>query len=244
MICDQLTRAFTSLLIAFSLVFAGCGKEADTAKSPQPEATDSDPATSTGQQNSTVQQESSQAKPTETGSSDKRATSSNRAVAEQPERDPGLQTPPPSSAVEPQANETHLRELEPKITGVLAREDLKFDRSFTVQGVTYENGVFIHPRTNSTGRATYTLNDSYKRMTGRVGVSDHYLLESSTALIFRVLGDGKELWASRQLHLCGDWVAFDVDLSNVKELSLEVICDGENTGAWGGWMDPMLISKP
>lgn len=39
---DQLTRTFACLLIAFFVVLAGCGKKADTAKSPQPAATGSD----------------------------------------------------------------------------------------------------------------------------------------------------------------------------------------------------------
>lgn len=39
---DQLTRTFACLLIACSVVLAGCGKKADTAKSPQPDATGSD----------------------------------------------------------------------------------------------------------------------------------------------------------------------------------------------------------
>ncbi len=49
-----------------------------------------------------------------------------------------------------------------------------------------------------------------------------------TSIVFRVLGDGKELWSSGEIGAYSDEVAADVDVSGVNRLALVADSHGGN----------------
>jgi hypothetical protein len=79
----------------------------------------------------------------------------------------------------------------------------------------------------------------YKKFQGSVGLND-VASESKTAVVFRIQGDGKELWKSEPVKALRDGEKFDVDVTGVRELTLLVDCPGDNFGALAEWVEPRL----
>ena len=64
---------------------------------------------------------------------------------------------------------------------------------------------------------------------------------AATPLQFRVLGDSKLLWASRNFLQCtGDQEQCTVSIRGVKLLTLEVLCRGDNRFAHAAWIEPAV----
>lgn len=150
---------------------------------------------------------------------------------------------PPSPPSPLSDGEQYLRQLKPSSVVALPEgSEHHFDRQFEVQKVPFENGVYFCPPTErSTGRAVFDLEQGYARLKGGVAISDHRFQKAWSPVTFRIVGDGNVVWTSRPLQMCGDWESFDVDLTGVKQLTLEVACTGPHTGAHGAWMDPVLV---
>lgn len=161
---------------------------------------------------------------------------------------PQITQPPRVVSAPPQPKplglgQQYLRDLKPtSVVSLPEGVDHKFDRQFAVHKVVFENGVyFCPPSANSTGTATFELGAGYSRLKGGTAISDHRFGQAHSPVTFRVLGDGKVLWNSKPLQMCGAWEAFDVDVTGVKQLTLEVSCPSSHTGAHGSWMDPVLV---
>ena len=61
----------------------------------------------------------------------------------------------------------------------------------------------------------------------------------TTAIIFVIIGDEKELWQAR-ITRDGPGDRFDLDVSGVTMLRLAVYADGDLRGAHALWVDPVL----
>jgi hypothetical protein len=137
--------------------------------------------------------------------------------------------------------EVYLRTFPPMAVEALDGDDHKIDRSFGIQGVAFQNGIYIHPpKVRSTGRATYDVGGNFARLRGGAGVNQHRFGKAWSPVTFRILGDGRLLWNSKPMQACGEWEAFDVSVVGISRLTLEVECTGDHTGAHGSWMDPVL----
>jgi len=132
----------------------------------------------------------------------------------------------------------YLAKLEP--TKIIAFSDIREVRS--VGGVKIRAGFFCHPpQPNSSSHVTFGLNGDFRLLSGAAGICDGLDTgRSSTALRFRIVGDGRLLWQSRALQTQGDAQSFRVNVSRVKKLELFVDCPGFHGNAGAVWMDPIL----
>ena len=156
---------------------------------------------------------------------------------------PAAALQPPPAPQPPAANEQYLRDLKPaSVVALPEGREHQFDREFTVNKVVFKNGVYFCPPTpNSTGSAIFELGANYSRLKGGVAISDHRFGKAYSPVTFRAIGDGKTLWTSQPLQGCGEWEAFEFDVSGVQRLTLEVSCPASHTGAHASWMDPILV---
>lgn len=183
------------------------------------------------------------------GSSGHGAAAPSAAVASAPPpatatTPPTANSPPPAPPRRLAAGEQYLRDLRPTAVEALGGSDHAMDRPFDVQRVTFQNGVYIHPpAAKGTGRATYQLGTNHVRLRGAAAISDHRFQKAWSPVTFRVIGDGQVLWTSRPLQTCGEWEAFDINIAGVNQLTLEVSCDGDHTGAHGSWINPILVQS-
>ena len=140
-------------------------------------------------------------------------------------------------AVLPQRNYLFFKP-EVSVEGVEHPEKLR-TYHIKVDGTPSPFGLSAEPPAKGSSRVIFRLDIPYKRFEGGVGIND-VAGESKTPLVFRILGDGKELWKSSPLKRPSERVNFDVDVAGVRELTLVVDCPGENIGALASWLEPRL----
>ena len=100
-----------------------------------------------------------------------------------------------------------------------------------------EHSLFTHPH-NETGLAQleYHLGGTCATFSATVGMA----AKPKTPLVFRVYGDGKLLWESPPQPEPDVGLACNVDVRGVRQLRLEVFCDGAYDFAYAVWIDPKL----
>jgi hypothetical protein len=102
-----------------------------------------------------------------------------------------------------------------------------------VGGEVAVDGLFAH----APARHRFALGGGWKRLQGQVGVNDGH----GGSVVFRILGDGKELFNSGRI---ADHVAhpFAVAVAGVDRLELIVDDGGDGaSGDWGVWLDLQLL---
>lgn len=105
----------------------------------------------------------------------------------------------------------------------------------------YRYGVCMHPPMKHEGacRVSFVPGKEFKRFKGWVGISGE--TNPSGQVLFAAYGDGRRLWESESITKTAVWNRFDLDITNVKVLTLETrMKDGINTGAHAAWLDPWL----
>ena len=85
--------------------------------------------------------------------------------------------------------------------------------------IIYVSGGFSS--TTSNGMETYRLNQKYERITGKVFLSDYYKNTQYTGSVV-IYGDGKVIYEIRNIGAGFETVSFDIDISNVKDLSIYI----------------------
>lgn len=128
-----------------------------------------------------------------------------------------------------------MPESEVKVSEPLIRE-----RPVVVRGEPSPYGLFLHPNTNDSSHAAFRLGKRYRRLRGAAAISDSARNRTATALVFRVAGDGRELWKSSPLKESGSSEAFDLDISGVDKLELFADCPGDFGYAHAAWVEPRL----
>jgi hypothetical protein len=109
-----------------------------------------------------------------------------------------------------------------------------------VAGARSRFGLFMHAVADDSCHAAFSLAKSYRRFRGAAAIGDSANNQTKTALTFRVVGDGRELWKSSPLKATGSSEAFDVDVTGVDKLELFVDCPGPNAFAHSAWVEPRL----
>ena len=101
----------------------------------------------------------------------------------------------------------------------------------------------VAEETNGSAHVMYNLDKKYKRFEAIAAINDTAGKENGmrSALIFKVLGDGKQLWISKPLDSSGQSESCSIDVSNVNGLGLEVDCPGDWWKAQGVWVEPRVF---
>lgn len=123
----------------------------------------------------------------------------------------------------------------------VAKDHLHPDGSgaLVMNGVNHAHGIALNPQGDRTARIDYKLGRKYARFTGIVGLNDTAVNFNST-LDFKILGNGGVLWSSGPFKKGSKPVSFDVDISGVDLLELQVKCVGSDLDGHVVWADPLL----
>ena len=118
-----------------------------------------------------------------------------------------------------------------------------------LNGRELEHSIPLAPRGSGdlTGKVVYEVNGKYQRLQGAAGISEMgNVRRSNFPVLFRIEGDGRELWASKPLQAAGETEPFDIDVSGVQQLRLTTRVDGDNAHwAHALFVEPkLLISAP
>ena len=107
---------------------------------------------------------------------------------------------------------------------------------FELGGKFYPKGLSAH----APSTYMYDLGGKWNSFTATVGLQDGAF--DTARARFRVIGDGKSLFKSRNLRV-GNSQSISVDVSGVKELELKVESTGANkNGCWSIWVEPRVVS--
>lgn len=114
---------------------------------------------------------------------------------------------------------------------------------FLWQGNSPKQALLMHaPPPDGRAYATYYLASAYRRFVGEVGaVETETGREPASPLIFRVYADNRLLWESSPIKTTNVGHPFDLDVSYVESLRLEVACLGNDAYADAVWLNPRLI---
>jgi len=103
-------------------------------------------------------------------------------------------------------------------------------------GKTYARGLGVHGSTS----LTYALDGKQSQLRATIGIDD--MIGRRGSVIFRVIGDGRELFKSDTLRGGDKPVEISVDISGVKLLELSTdAADGLDLGDHADWADVRLI---
>lgn len=90
--------------------------------------------------------------------------------------------------------------------------------SMDIGGFIYHGGIGVH----ASSRLVYKLDGKFRRFLADIGIDGR--LEKNGSVVFRVFGDGKEIYRSPlvQGRISGGGIPVDISVEGVKELTLEV----------------------
>jgi len=104
----------------------------------------------------------------------------------------------------------------------------------SIGGKTYEKGIGVH----AYSVLKYKIGGLFSKFTASVGIDDE--TKGKGEVIFRVLGDGKELWSSGKMKANVE-KNLNLDIKGIKELILEVSPAGDNAYDHADWINPILL---
>jgi endo-alpha-N-acetylgalactosaminidase len=124
--------------------------------------------------------------------------------------------------------------------GTFGKHGTAYDNQrIIVKGVLSPNGLFMHPPSNGSAHVTYRLGKRYQTFKAAAAIMDTET--PATALIFKVIGDGKDLWQSQPLKEKGASQQFTIPVAGIDKLELEVHCPGDYSCAVAVWLEPQVL---
>ena len=134
-----------------------------------------------------------------------------------------------------------LQEVEWSGHKALGKHNLEYNGwKYTWRGQEPVHALSTHPRSNETAKARYRIDARYGTFSAAVGLADAVKDSAQSPLVFRVLGDGRELWKSPSIKNVADSASFSISVAGMRELQLEVNCPGDNFNAHAIWHNPRL----
>jgi DNA-directed RNA polymerase subunit RPC12/RpoP len=105
-----------------------------------------------------------------------------------------------------------------------------------VKGEPALKGLSVHPRDRAATRVAYALGGRAVTLAGAAGLND----ETLAPVVFKVIGDGRELWKSEPTTRASGPAQFLVDVRGVQVLELRAITLGSHLNAHAVWVDPVI----
>jgi hypothetical protein len=113
-------------------------------------------------------------------------------------------------------------------------------QTLAVAGGEFDAGLGTHARSD----LQFDIAGAYTRLTARVGVDDETPADKSVAATFEVWGDGRRLWRSEPLARGKTPIAVDVDIRNVRRLSLRTTAAGPDADALRlDWLEARIANR-
>ncbi|KAG1709280.1 hypothetical protein DVH05_019923 [Phytophthora capsici] len=116
--------------------------------------------------------------------------------------------------------------------------------SIHINGEAKQRCLSTHPPSHGDAYVMYDLSESYRLISGAVAINDdtgsEIFQSRGSSLVFKIFGDDKLLWQSKQLTESHLLEQFEVDVKDVRMLEIKVSCSGSNHCAHAVWVDPCL----
>ncbi|KAK1940693.1 putative E3 ubiquitin-protein ligase HERC2 [Phytophthora citrophthora] len=116
--------------------------------------------------------------------------------------------------------------------------------SIHINGEAKQRCLSTHPPSHGDAYVMYDLSESYRLISGAVAINDdtgsEMFQSRGSSLVFKIFGDDKLLWESKQMTESHVLEQFEVDVKNVRMLEVKVSCSGSNHCAHAVWVDPCL----
>ncbi|ETM42109.1 hypothetical protein L914_12188 [Phytophthora nicotianae] len=113
-----------------------------------------------------------------------------------------------------------------------------------INGEAKQRCLSTHPPSHGDAYVIYDLSEAYHLIRGAVAINDdtrnEILQTRGVSLVFKIFGDDKLLWQSKQMSETHQIEPFEVNVNNVRMLELKVSCSGSNHCAHAIWVDPSL----
>lgn len=105
------------------------------------------------------------------------------------------------------------------------------------------HSIFVAPQSKSAAQVRYSLGGRWAAFRASVGTPtiEEKTYPPSSPLTFEVLGDGKSLWRSKPVTQLDTFQTCELNVTNVKTLTLLVHCPDANNWARAVWFEPILI---
>lgn len=116
----------------------------------------------------------------------------------------------------------------------------KMDRSVTddvlaVAGTTYKSGIGVHAES----RVVFATNKGFKRFSAKAALPDYLISRSQGSVVFKVIGDGRELWRSSRITAGIPPESVNLDISRFDRITLEADDAGDGiTSDHALWLEP------
>ena len=126
-------------------------------------------------------------------------------------------------------------------TEVKGRFAKHLGNTYKVVGKLTPNGILTVPVAKGQAHAAYGLGKKFSTFTGTVALADTRIIKS--ILTFKIIGDAKVLWTSTSVTAPGNPQPFNIDVTGVQKLELDVECTGPNDACAAIWNEPLLLVK-
>jgi len=114
-------------------------------------------------------------------------------------------------------------------------------RRVRLNNATPAHALSMHPPLEGFSQVTYKLDGEFRTFTATVAIMESRdRRDPASPVTFRLVGDGRPLWTSRQLRRQGDSLECNIQLRGIKTLILQVACGGINNAARAVWIDPQV----
>ncbi|HEY3320647.1 MAG TPA: SUMF1/EgtB/PvdO family nonheme iron enzyme [Planctomycetota bacterium] len=114
------------------------------------------------------------------------------------------------------------------------------DLAIVVNNVPSPKGLLMYPGHSAGSHVAYALVGKYQAFEASAAINDSAQNKTVTALTFKVVGDGKLLWASQPTKESGKAQSCRVEVAGVQKLELSVECPGNCANARAVWVEPRL----
>ncbi len=114
------------------------------------------------------------------------------------------------------------------------------NRKVRVDGEDVEHAISLHPPAKGKAFAEFELGKRYTQLEGKIGLNQSAVKRMQSPALFRVYGDGEELWVSEPFHNDEKAKAFKVNIRGVDVLRLEIQSTGANGSAHTVYIDPKV----
>ena len=115
------------------------------------------------------------------------------------------------------------------------RKDSK-NKPIAVQGIIYKNGIMMHAPAKGVGEVVYNLDGIYNSFNTSL-----VLARENGSVIFRIYGDGEELYASPVITYETEPIELSLKVLGINELKIELDNENANTCDLAILGDPHLI---
>ncbi len=114
------------------------------------------------------------------------------------------------------------------------------DTSVVWHGAPVAHALWMHPTVGEVSFVRYRLDGHYATFAAEAGIQEGSGGDAASPVMFRVLGDGRELWKSAPLQKQGKSTPLSVDVRGVRELRLETSCGDQDGRCHATWFLPRL----